>query len=403
MRKGKRILSLILLCGTLFLCTAQSFVSSASAGTVTSYRQITWGLSSGLYGVNGIPAFCSEYLKDCPTVGTQISSIELCENQVIRKAMYYGYNGPANVLGMDEEAFILTSIAISDANIGEANTGVKEKYDVFYWDLVNYPEKYPEPPEHFKAYLAHPAKSSMQRLAFFVLEDPPEIPITVLLKKVDASGNVLAGAEFEVKYYSSDEIEGAEPTKTWTCVTDEEGYAYLNETLTLGTLTIQEIKAPKGYQVNPEILVQKLTSKGYEYPTVQNEKLPPYRLLIEKKDDFGNRLEGAEFALYADEACQVEVAKGVTGTDGGLTFSDLEVCKHYYLKETKAPAGYYQNETVYPIYKEESKDIQLEVLNEVEIVLPKTGSAWTAGIPLTGSALCGLSLYFRKKKRRNQI
>ena len=403
MRKGKRILSLLLLCGTLFLCMAQSFVSSASVGTVTSYRQITWGLSSGLYAVNEIPAFCSEYLKECPTVGTQIISIEECKNQVLRKALYYGYNGPGNVLGMDEKAFILTSIAISNANIGEPNTGVKEKYDVFYWDIVNHPEKYPEPPERFKAYLAHPAKASMQRLAFYVLEDPPEIPITVLLKKVDASGNALAGAEFEVNYVASEETDGVEEKKSWTCVTDEEGYAYLNETLSLGTLTIREVKAPKGYQLDGEVLVQELTAKGYEYPTVQNEKLPPYQLLIEKKDHYGNQLEGAEFTLYEDEACQIEVAKGVTDEGGALAFSDLEVCKHYYLKETKAPAGYYENETVYPIYTEASKDVQLEVLNEVEIVLPKTGSAWTAGIPMAGLFLCSLSLYFMKKKRRNQI
>lgn len=403
MKKGKRILSLLFLCGVLFSCTLQSISANASVGTVTSHQQITWGLSSGLYGVNGIPAFCSEYLKDCPTVGTQISSIELCENQVIRKALYYGYNGPKNVLGMDEKAFILTSIAISDANIGEANTGVKEKYEVFYRELVNHPEKYPEPPEHFKAYLAHPSKAAMQRLAFYVLEDPPEIPITVLLKKVDASGNALAGAEFEVKYNPSDEIEGIEQAKTWSCVTDEEGYAYLNETLTLGTLTIQEVKAPKGYQVSEEIFVRKLTAEGYEYPTLQNEKLPPYRLLIEKKDDFGNRLEGAVFTLYEDEACQVKVAEGVTDQNGNLTFTDLEVCKHYYLKETKAPVGYYENETMYPIYTEESKDVHLEVLNEVEIVLPKTGSVWTAGIPLMGVALCSISLYFMKKKRRKQI
>ena len=165
----------------------------------------------------------------------------------------------------------------------------------------------------------------------------------------------------------------------------------------------KEVKAPKGYQINPEVFVKKISSDSYEYLIVKEEKLPPFRLQVEKKDTYGNCLEGAEFTLYKDETCQKEVAKGVTNQEGMLTFTDLEVCKNYYLKETKAPTGYFEEETIYSVYSEESKDFHLEILNEPEIVLPKTGSTLTMGIPLLGISLCSISLYFMKKKRRKCI
>ena len=145
---------LMLLSAICLLSFLVSDESKASAGTVTSYEKVTWGISTGRYGVNGIQAFCAEYSKSWPTVGTTIDSIIESQNEILRKALYYGCNGPANVLGDDARAHVLTAIAISDANIGEANTGASAKYDEFYWDLVNNPDKYPAPPKNFHAYLA---------------------------------------------------------------------------------------------------------------------------------------------------------------------------------------------------------------------------------------------------------
>ena len=127
---------LLLVCIIAISFGAKTMVSNASAGSVTGYQKITWGISCGRYYVNGTHAFCAEYSKSWPTVGTEIVSITLCENDVIRKALYYGYNGPANTLGTDERAHVLTAIAISDANIGERETGASSKYDEFYWDIT---------------------------------------------------------------------------------------------------------------------------------------------------------------------------------------------------------------------------------------------------------------------------
>ncbi len=521
MRKIKQKISWLLLSIVLLVCLFQSVGANASAGVVTSYEKITWGIQSGRYSVNGIPAFCAEYKKDCPIVGTPIVSLELCENEVLRKALYYGYNGPNNVLGTDERAHVLTAIAISDSNIGEEKTGVKATYDEFYWEIVNHPETYPSPPSNFKVYLAHPSQDSMQRLALYVLEergyiqaekcssnetltsgnnayslagaeygiyreelaseetligtlvtdesgksnrlevepgvyyarenkapkgyalnsevvrfevlseetitlqfqdDPQVNPIQLLLQKVDAetgksspqgSGS-LKGAEFLVKYYKglwedgvNPEELGQVPEKTWTLQTDENGQIHLDEEVPLGTITIQETKPSKGYQINPTIFVRQIRSEGeqkevytYQYPIVKETKIPPYQLTVEKKDQYGNRLQGAKFVLYKDPECQNEVGQGITDEKGVVTFGDLEVERTYYLKETKAPDGYKASEEIYEISSAECKDVYLEVMNEVEIVLPKTGSCATILVPTLGALCCGISIYFITKKRR---
>lgn len=59
-----------------------------------------------------------------------------------------------------------------------------------------------------------------------------------------------------------------------------------------------------------------------------------------------NPLSGAEFTLYSDEDCKIEVSKGTTSsgndgvTEGHVILSGLEEGETYYLKETKVPSGY---------------------------------------------------------------
>ena len=539
MSRRKALSAFLFLVVMLMMCVCRPMETEASVGRVTSYQKITWGISTGRYGVNDIHAFCAEYPKECPTVGTEIISIQESTNDLLRKALYYGYGGPKNVLGTDDKAYILTSVAISDANIGERATAVSAKYDEFYWDMVDNPSKYPSPPAWFRVYLAEPKSNEMQKLAFFEVEKPgyvtavkksanPEItegnacydltgaeygiytkanadsnskvgtlvvgangksnkvelwagtyyakedkapkgyakdekihkftvkadetvtlqflddpqvhPMDLLLQKVDgatgqawAEGNrSLEGAEFEVKYYSGiweTNIDpaslGQHPTKSWIFKTDVKGQLYMEESylvsgdelcaaLPLGTITIREIKASYGYLINPTMFVRQITTQGntkhtntYQYPIVEEERIPPYELVIHKTDTFGNLIKDAEFTLYKDEMCQEEIAKGITDENGILRFQDLEIGSQYYLKETKTPAGYKkpEEEMIYEVHLEQSpeqNEYHLEIENEVELYIPKTGSASTILVPMLGMGLCGISLYLSKEKGENK-
>lgn len=92
----------------------------------------------------------------------------------------------------------------------------------------------------------------------------------------------MEGAEFTVKYYQtlsgSDPGEaGQSPERTWVFRTDQDGFCEYNTqylvsgdelylapsgvpSLPLGTISIQETKAPEGYLLNSEIYVIKITS-----------------------------------------------------------------------------------------------------------------------------------------------
>lgn len=116
-----------------------------------------------------------------------------------------------------------------------------------------------------------------------ITDMPGNDPITLLLKKQTADGHGsgdtrLEGAEYTVKYYdilsdTDPAIAGNEAKYTWIFKTDENGRIRLTDdylvsgsdglivniagrfTLPLGTITIQETKAPEGYLLNDTIYV----------------------------------------------------------------------------------------------------------------------------------------------------
>ncbi len=137
--------------------------------TITSYEKITSGISSGDYTVNNVSAYCAEYNLN-HAKGASISSVKRVDNELLRKALYYGKDGPGSIISSystdKARQHILTAIAVSDAYIGEANTGASSKYDVFFNDL----SKYASPPAGFQAYIAVTTSTSVQDLAFYVYE-----------------------------------------------------------------------------------------------------------------------------------------------------------------------------------------------------------------------------------------
>ena len=113
-----------------------------------------------------------------------------------------------------------------------------------------------------------------------VEDDPLDDPQTLFLKKYDAQAQKemptgagsLEGAEFTVKYYdNTDGNNSGTPKRTWVFKTNKNGVVNLqnkslkiagdnlftdsenNLVMPLGTYTIQETKAPKGYLINPEL------------------------------------------------------------------------------------------------------------------------------------------------------
>lgn len=143
-------------------------------------------------------------------------------------------------------------------------------------------------------------------------DKPQTDPVGVLLRKVDndtgnntAQGSAsLADAHFTFKFYAGEYADGVNPadlgvspTRTWVMKTNDLGYTELKDsfkvsgdpfyytsfgspTLPLGTLTIQETKAPIGYKINSDIFIRRITPNGsadnvytYNEPIVKEDVL----------------------------------------------------------------------------------------------------------------------------------
>ncbi|MHA9740640.1 VaFE repeat-containing surface-anchored protein [Robinsoniella peoriensis] len=150
--------------------------------------------------------------------------------------------------------------------------------------------------------------------------EPVNDPVGVLLKKIDqetrkpaATGaGTFENAEYTFHYYdglykTEAELNGVIPTRTWVIATDVDGQIwlktarkvsgdefYLNtegqRAFPLGTVTIQETKAPSGYQLDPTLYIQNIEAdfKGaiINSPQAPNSPEPSIRggVQIEKHD-----------------------------------------------------------------------------------------------------------------------
>ena len=440
--------------------------------TVTNHGNLTYyesGILMGrgdMFSINGRIAFCADHSKTSPSTGVRILSTSLESNSNIRKILYYGFSGPAQITGWDSNGLrIATAMAISQVRNGDGKTLGNR--------LLNQVSSMAEPPSSFKAYIASTEGSSYQDLAFWELEqqgslqiskassdpsitngnnyynisgaeygvytgsnatgqiatltigsngwsqeisldagtyyikeikapkgfaldssiypitvtasnkttksftDKPQTdPISIVLQKVDAdTGNAspqgngtLQDAQFTVKFYAGEYSEGVNPadlgvrpTRTWILKTDSNGRSRLNDsykvsgdsfwynsqgipTLPLGTLTIQETKAPVGYKINSEVFVRRITPNGtaegvstYNEPIIKEDSL---NFTIKKVQSGTNIvIPNAKFRHTNPDGSVEELQ---TGSKGEVVIRGLTQGIHT-IVETSAPDGYEVN------------------------------------------------------------
>lgn len=203
---------------------------------------------------------------------------------------------------------------------------------------------------------------------------PQSDPVRILLGKIDKETNKnkpqgsasLADAEFTVKYYkglydSDPAKSGQTPARSWVLKTNENGFATLSSkykvsgddfyyastgdpTLPVGTITIQETKAPTGYFINNEVFVRKIVAGGnkegvetYDEPQV-HEKVIKFDI---KKVQAGTStpVSGAVFRHTLPNGSTEDLTTNVSGE---ITITGLASGTHK-IKEIKSPDGYQLN------------------------------------------------------------
>lgn len=176
----------------------------------------------------------------------------------------------------------------------------------------------------------------------------------IKIKKVDAWGTLLSGAQFGL--YSDAACTTDNRLYTRTTV---DGYASFSG-LSEGTYYLKEISSPAGYKVSDKVITVKLEKvdgamvvtydgTGEDIHAIVDEKAVG-RLNITKKEKNGTALlQGASFSIYNDALCTDRVASGITNASGVVVFDDLELGKTYYYRETAAPNGYVLDNTIHEI------------------------------------------------------
>ena len=357
------------------------------ASTINGYRHVVFGFETNLHQFSG---------STPQTVGTvfelafkvqskgKLSIMKKSANPEITD------NNPCYELKGAEYGVYKTK-ADAEADKNKVNTLIIGKYDnteknknwsneieleagTYYVKETKAPKGYALNPNAVKVVIEAGKNTWIGDKSNDFVDYPQSDPVAVVLGKIDKETNKnkpqgsasLANAEFTVKYYkglydSDPANSGQSPARTWVLKTNSDGYCLLDNnykvsgddfyynsnntpTVPVGTITIQETKAPTGYFINNEVFVRKIEANGkdqyvstYNQPTV-NEKVIKFDI---KKVQAGTStpVSGAVFRHTLPNGSTEDLT---TNGSGEITITGLASGTHK-IKEIKSPDGYQLN------------------------------------------------------------
>ena len=231
-------------------------------------------------------------------------------------------------------------------------------------------------------------------LSATIVDEPMNDPVYILLhKKDELTGQYtnMENAEFTVSYYkgyyySEDELSDKRPERQWVLKTDSRGYTYLDEAhradsdfgepfyltsdenpnpaIPLGTVTIQETKAPQGFKLNSELFIRQIkideitgsvmTFNEIEVPEPRDTgfgNLSIYKTADDSKRS-NNTAKNVWFRITSDDGITDEYfATTAKGLDGVATLNNLPVYKlsGEYVYYTISELGYKNSDGTYSV------------------------------------------------------
>lgn len=356
---------MIAFCGAAFLCGLEA---EAATSTVKYHGSVVYGpTTSGVFTVNGKPAFCMQAYKSCPSSNTKLYE-SVYGNETARRILYYGWGGQKKWSGFKNKTmgYVITSNALD-----QVYSGNKHSYIPNYTKFWNYMKSQPAPPSAFVKFSKTKASvkwdTDKQRQVTETISIQGDkggtisftVPANVSLiknndtKPLNGKVTLKVGDQFRLEALQS--VKGS-----WNTGNVGKKFKYQSILLKTKSSSIQNLG--QGRMIEDK--VQRI-SFGVDWLNLEQ---PVGSLEIRKTEsETGKLIEGAEFTVYADEDIfdQIknekvyskgdEVTKGLTGSDGKLKFTSLMLGK-YMVKETNVPNGYLPNEKEYFFAFEKSAD-----------------------------------------------
>ena len=170
--------------------------------------------------------------------------------------------------------------------------------------------------------------------------------------KKDDSGNALSGAQ--IGLFRADIAEFTADTAILTTVSAEDG-SFFFQNIPYGNWIVREIKAPTGYVLSDEAYSVTIDEDGAVVEIeIQNTLIIGAMQLTKVDKDYpDNKLTGAAFDVYRDsngnKELDTEDEKLGAMTEISIGIYEMEKLSYggYFVKETKAPDGFYLDNNAY--------------------------------------------------------
>lgn len=175
---------------------------------------------------------------------------------------------------------------------------------------------------------------------------------SIKIMKIDEeTHDPLAGAKFRIS-------QNGKLIKDVT--TDTNGLAQV-DALEFGEYEVQEIEAPKDYNINNTKTKINITENGKVYSVNASNRLKDCSITINKKNEVGNNLAGVKFQLL-DKTTNKVLQEKETDINGVLRFDGVRR-GFYVVKELDAPKGHVKTTDTTDVVIDRRADVSKTVIN----------------------------------------
>ena len=193
-----------------------------------------------------------------------------------------------------------------------------------------------------------------------------------------------------------------------TLVTDDRGVISEKLDIPFGSYYLKEIETLPGYKLDTNIYEFSVMGDDSDNVSIMIANEPLFnelikgRLVINKVDEYGNKLSGACFKLFDD--LNNLIYEGCTDLNGNIVIDNLAYGK-YHFYEVSAPFGYLVGDNVYDVnIMDDNSLVEFDVLN---VSMPKTSDIYSFPRKLSligigfGFLTLSLTVIYDKKSKDN--